>query len=412
MSFRRTDRGPFAEWWWTVDKAMLAAVFLLCFAGLILNLAASPSVAVRLGQPEYHFVLRQMIFFGPALVMMIVVSMLGERHLRRLALVMCLGGMALMVIAILFGTPIKGSSRWLSLGPMSLQPSELVKPAFTVLAAWFFAEGARRKDIPGTLLAFLLFGIFAGLLILQPDLGQTMLATFVWGALFFMAGMSWFWVFGLGGLAIGGLVFAYFALPHVTARIDQFLYPAQSDTFQVDTAREAILHGGWLGLGPGEGTVKRILPDAHTDFVFAVLAEEFGIVACLGLVAVFAFIVLRGLSHATQARSAFERLAIAGLSVLIGVQAGINMAVNLALLPAKGMTLPFISYGGSSLLSVAIAMGMLLALTRRRPGEFSQGEALGVGERQGDAGNWPGARKDRRSNSQQGSGRRSDELAI
>ena len=368
MQFRRTDRRALAEWWWTVDKPMLAAVFLLCFTGLILTLAASPSVAVRLGQPEYHFILRQLIFFGPALALMIGVSMMGERHIRRLALVMCVAGLGMMVFAIAFGTPIKGSTRWLSLGAISIQPSELVKPAFTVLSAWFFAEGAQRRDVPGTAMAFVLFGIFAGLLILQPDLGQTMLVTLVWGAMFFMSGMSWLWVFGLGGVAVGGLVFAYLALPHVTTRIDQYLYPEQSDTFQVDTAREAILHGGWLGQGPGEGTVKRILPDAHTDFIFAVLAEEFGIIAAIGLVAVFAFIVLRGLAQAARGRSPFERLAIGGLSALIGVQAGINMAVNLGLLPAKGMTLPFISYGGSSLLSVSIAMGMLMALTRRKAG--------------------------------------------
>ncbi len=368
MQFRRTDRGLLAEWWWTVDKPMLAAVFLLSFVGLIMTLAASPSVAVRLDQPEYHFVLRQLIFFGPALLIMIGVSMMGGRQIRRLALIMCVGGMAMMVAAILFGTPIKGSTRWLSLGPIAIQPSELVKPAFTVLSAWFFAEGARRKDVPGTAMAFGLFGIFAVLLVMQPDLGQTMLVTLVWGSMFFMSGMSWWWVIGLGGTAVGGLVFAYFVLPHVTSRIDQFLYPEQSDTFQVDTAREAILNGGWLGQGPGEGTVKRILPDAHTDFIFAVLAEEFGIIAAIGLVLIFAFIVLRGLSQAAAGKSPFERLAIGGLASLMGVQAGINMAVNLGLLPAKGMTLPFISYGGSSLLSVSIAMGMLMALTRRRPG--------------------------------------------
>lgn len=369
MRVRRTDRRPLAEWWWTVDHAMLAAVLVLAFAGLVLTLAASPPVAVRLGQPEYHFVLRQLIFFAPAFGLMIGVSLLSQRNIRRLALLVCLGGLGLMVVAILFGTPIKGSTRWISLGSFSLQPSELVKPAFVVLAAWFFAEGQRRDDVPGTFFALVLFVMFAGLLILQPDLGQTMLATLVWGAMFFMAGMSWFWVLLLGGVAATGLVFAYFALPHVTERIDQFLYPAESDTFQVDTAREAILHGSWFGQGPGEGTVKRILPDAHTDFVFAVAAEEFGVLACVALVAVFAFIVLRGLSHAARGRTPFERLAVGGISVLIGVQAGINMAVNLALLPAKGMTLPFISYGGSSLLSVGMAMGMLLALTRRRPGE-------------------------------------------
>jgi cell division protein FtsW len=379
MSFRRSDARPIAEWWRTVDRLLLATVLALGFAGLLLTLAASPLVAVRIGQPEHHFVVRQLLFLGPAIGLMIAISLTGVREVRRLSLAIFLVSICLMIIAIAFGAPIKGATRWLTVGPVSIQPSEFAKPAFVVLSAWFFAEGTRRRDQPGHLVAVLLYLMFAALLVLQPDFGQTMLVTLVWGALFFMAGMAWIWSAVIGAVSMAGLAGAYIMVPHVTQRVDSFLHPGSGDTFQVDTAREAILNGGWLGQGPGEGTVKRILPDAHTDFIFAVAAEEFGIIACVLLVLVFAFIVLRGMSHALRERDPFVRLAAAGLSVLIGVQAGINMAVNLGLAPAKGMTLPMVSYGGSSLISVAIAIGMILALTRRRPGSRVMLDGGGIG---------------------------------
>jgi cell division protein FtsW len=249
---------------------------------------------------------------------------------------------------------------------VGLQPSEFVKPAFVVLAAWAFSEGARRKDMPGALLAFLLLPATIVPLVLQPDIGQTMLITIVWGGLFFIAGLHWFWVLGLGGIGLVGIVAAHQFLPHVRARIESFM-DRSGDSFQVDTALEAFAKGGWLGRGPGEGTVKRILPDAHTDFIFAVTAEEFGILVCLGLLALFAFVVLRGLVLAGRTDDPFCRLAVSGLVLMFGLQAAINMMVNVRLMPAKGMTLPFISYGGSSLLSLALGMGFLVALTRRRP---------------------------------------------
>ena len=204
-------------------------------------------------------------------------------------------------------------------------------------------------------------------LVLQPDFGQTMLIALVWGALFFMAGMRMIWVGGLGGAAAVGLAGAYYFVPHVTKRINRFMDPASGDTYQVSNAIESFVRGGWFGQGPGEGTVKRILPDSHADFVFAVAAEEFGIILCLALVALFAFVVIRTLLRAYVSEDMFSRFAASGLAILFGVQAAINMAVNLQLIPAKGMTLPFISYGGSSMISLAYGMGMLLALTRERP---------------------------------------------
>jgi len=276
-------------------------------------------------------------------------------------------GVVLCLMALKFGPEIKGAHRWIGLGSFGIQPSEFVKPAFVVLSAWAFSEGARRKDMPGALLALLLLPATIVPLILQPDFGQTMLITIVWAGLFFVAGLHWFWVAGLGGVGAAGILVAYKFVPHVRARIERFLDKSSGDTFQVDTAMESFAKGGWLGKGPGEGSIKRILPDAHTDFIFAVTAEEFGILVCLGLLMIFGFIVLRGFMLARRNEDPFCRLAITGLVLMFGLQAAINMAVNVHLMPAKGMTLPFISYGGSSLLSLALGMGFLIALTRRRP---------------------------------------------
>ena len=336
-------------------------------SGLVFLMAGGPPVAERLGLSTFHFVNRQVLFLLPALAIMIPVSFLSLRHIRRLALLVYLAGMALVLLAFHYGPEIKGAHRWISIGPLGIQPSEFVKPAFVVIAAWAFSEGARRKDMPGALLALLLLPATIVPLILQPDFGQTMLVTIVWCGLFFVAGLHWFWVMGLGGAGLLGIGAAYQLLPHVRARIERFMDKTSGDTFQVDTAMESFARGGWLGRGPGEGTVKRILPDAHTDFIFAVTAEEFGIVVCLLLLLLFAFIVLRGLSLARRNEDPFCRLAATGLILMFGLQASINMMVNVHLMPAKGMTLPFISYGGSSLLSLALGMGFLIALTRRRP---------------------------------------------
>jgi cell division protein FtsW len=363
----RAERSAFGDWWWTVDRMLLAGLAILMLAGLVFLMAGGPPVAERLGLSTFHFVNRQVMFLIPALFIMIPVSFLSLRHIRRLALLVYAAGMVLILLAFQYGPEIKGAHRWIMIGPLGLQPSEFVKPAFVVLSAWAFSEGARRKDVPGTLLAFLLLPATIIPLILQPDFGQTMLVTIVWCGLFFVAGLHWFWVMGLGGAGLVGIVAAYEFLPHVRARIERFLDKESGDTFQVDTAMESFSRGGWLGRGPGEGTVKRILPDAHTDFIFAVTAEEFGIIVCILLLVVFAFIVLRGLSLARRSEDTFCRLAATGLIFMFGLQACINMMVNVHLMPAKGMTLPFISYGGSSLLSLALGMGFLIALTRRRP---------------------------------------------
>jgi cell division protein FtsW len=363
----RAERSPFADWWWTVDRWLLASLGALMVLGLVLTLAGSPPVAERLGLSTFHFVNRQVGYLIPAAILMIATSFLSPRHVRRSALLVFCLGIGLVVAAIMFGHEVKGAKRWI----FGIQPSEFVKPAFVVLAAWAFSEGARRRDVPANILALLLLPATIVPLILQPDFGQTMLISMVWAALFFMAGLHWFWVAGIGGVGASGVLLAYKFVPHVRLRIEKFIDPASgvgaSDTFQVDTAMESFISGGWFGKGPGEGTLKRILPDSHTDFIFAVTGEEFGVLFCIGIVSLFAFIVLRVLWLASKNEDPFCRFASAGLVMLFGLQSAINMAVNVHLMPAKGMTLPFISYGGSSLISLALGMGFLIAVTRRRP---------------------------------------------
>jgi len=363
----RAQRTPFGEWWWTVDRLMLAAIGALMLAGVVLSLAASPPVAGRLGLEPFYFVNRHILFLIPAIAIMLAVSFLNPQQIRRLSVIVFALSLIMVAATPMFGAEIKGAKRWLIILGVNIQPSEFLKPAFVILVAWLFGESAKRPDMPANALALALLLTVVALLVVQPDFGQTMLIVLVWSALFFMAGMRLVWVFGMAGVAGLGLLVAYSTVPHVARRIQRFLDPASGDTFNIDIATESFMRGGWFGKGPGEGTVKRLLPESHTDFVFAVAAEEFGVALCLALVALFAFIVVRALLRAMRNDDPFTRFAAAGLTMLFATQSAINMAVNLHLIPAKGMTLPFISYGGSSMLSLAYAMGMLLALTREQP---------------------------------------------
>jgi len=361
----RAHRSPLSDWWWTVDRPMLSLVLVLLLCGFVLSFAASPPVAERLGLDSLHFVIRHAFYAPLSAALMIGLSFLSPRQVRRVALTLLIVCLVMMVAVLFVGEEIKGSRRWLFFAGMSIQPSELMKPAFIVITAWLFAEGSNRPDVPGKLLAVGLLVITGALLVAEPDLGQTVLFVVVWGALFFLAGASTMIFGSLAALGAVGLLGAYYAFPHVAARVNRFLDPTSGDNFQIATAMQSFQRGGWSGTGPGEGIMKRVLPDSHTDFVFAVVGEEFGIVLCLLIVALFSILVTRGLYQALKRHSAFERMAVAGLTTQIGVQAFINMGVNLHLLPAKGMTLPFISYGGSALLSSAMTIGFLLALSRR-----------------------------------------------
>jgi cell division protein FtsW len=377
----RAQRTVFNDWWWTVDRLTLAALVALMLGGIVLCLAASPPVATRIGLDPFHFVDRQVLFLIPAAAVLFATSFLSPREVRQVSLIVFAVSLVLVAATPYFGAEIKGARRWLVIFGVNIQPSEFLKPAFVILIAWLFGESAKRPEMPANLIALTLLIAVVALLVLQPDFGQTMLIALVWGALFYMAGMRFIWVIGLAATAGIGLMTAFYTVPHVAQRIHGFLDPASASSFNVDIATESFIRGGWFGRGPGEGTIKRILPEGHTDFVFAVAAEEFGIVLCLILVSLFAFIVIRALGKAMRNDDPFCRFAASGLAILFGLQSTINMAVNLHLMPAKGMTLPFISYGGSSLISLAYGMGMLVALTRERPRAQLPGDIVITGSR-------------------------------
>lgn len=363
----RAERTIFGEWWWTIDRWLLFSFIALMVSGFLFGLAAYPPVASKLGLPTFHFVNRQAFFLIVAGIIMTATSFLNLRQVRRAALMLFVVGLGLVILALYVGVEVKGARRWINLLGLSLQPSEILKPAFVILAAWAFSERQTRKDMPSLLVAMALLPLVVVPLIRQPDLGQTILVATVWCGLFFLAGLHILWVIGLAGGGAAGLFAAYHFLPHVTNRIDRFLNKGNGDTFQTDMALDSFLSGGWFGRGPGEGVVKRSLPDSHTDFLFSVIGEEFGAVTCLLVVLIFGFIVVRGMISSRANADPFSRMAGAGLVMLFGLQSFINMAVNLNLIPPKGMTLPFLSYGGSSMLSVAITAGLLLAVTRKRP---------------------------------------------
>ncbi|MBT4935083.1 MAG: cell division protein FtsW [Rhodospirillaceae bacterium] len=375
----RTDKSLFGRWWWTIDRWMLAAIIAIAAIGALLTLAASPAVAERIGFDTYHFVRRQFIFLPVSMVIMVMVSLMTPRGIRRLAVGCAIIALLGMIATLLVGTEIKGATRWIHIAGFSVQPSEFLKPAFAVIAAWLFAESNLNANLPGNKLATGLFIVIAMLLLMQPDVGMTAVVAAIWGVEFFLAGLPLVLVVMMAVLFMGGIVGAYFTFSHVQGRIDRFLDPAAGEGYQVMRALEAFRNGGLFGRGPGEGRVKEVLPDAHADFIFAVAGEEFGLIACLVLLALFAFVVLRGFSRVLREDNLFCLLAVAGLLVQFGLQVIINIASNLNMIPPKGMTLPFVSYGGSSTLALAIGMGMMLALTRERPGMGASREARTFG---------------------------------
>jgi cell division protein FtsW len=336
--------------------------------------AASPAAAARLNLSDpFHFALRQSVFAAVGAAILLAASVLDDRGVRRVAFFVFLVSILVMAALPFIGHSAKGATRWLDLGGFSLQPSEFMKPALIVLVAWMFAEAQKGEGVPGVTIAFVLYGISVALLLIQPDVGQTILISIAFGAAFWMAGVPISWVMGMGALSVAGMISTYYMFPHVASRVDRFMNPETADTHQVDRAAEAIAAGGLIGRGPGEGVMKRHVPDLHTDFIYSVAAEEYGLVFSLALIALFGFLVIRGLYRALKLSDPFQQVAAAGLFVLVGEQALINIAVNLNLIPTKGMTLPFISYGGSSMLAICLTLGLALALTRRRPGAYAQG---------------------------------------
>ncbi|WP_262690999.1 putative lipid II flippase FtsW [Kordiimonas aestuarii] len=365
IAFSRSDNSVLSRWWWTVDRWMLALVLVLITVGIWLTLTASPAVAERLGLDALHFVKRQAFFLTMALCTVLGISMMSTSLVRRMAVLGFPVMLGLTVLTLLIGPEIKGATRWLQIGSYTLQPSEFLKPFFIVTTAWVLSSHFTDEKIPAKRVAFGLYLLVTALLVLQPDFGQTILISAVWMAQMALAGLPLMWLTLAGVVGILGLGLGYALLPHVSSRIDRFINPESGDTYQMDKAMQAFESGGLLGKGPGEGAVKLHLPDAHTDYIFAVVGEEFGAIACVMLLILFAGLVVRSLAHLLEEENPFRLLAASGLIMQFGLQTLINVGVNLALLPSKGMTLPFISYGGSSMLALAIGMGMVLALTRR-----------------------------------------------
>lgn len=365
----RTDTSILGRWWWTVDRWMLAALLTLMVLGAFLVAAVAPAAATRIqGLAPFQLAYRQGVYLLMALGIVVAVSLLSPRGVRRLAVAGLLGTLMVLAVTLMVGTEIKGATRWLSIGGLSIQPSEFVKPFFAVAAAWLLAADKTDDGVPGLPIATGVWLLIMALLLLQPDVGQSVIVAAVWGLQLFLAGLSLMWIGLLGGAAAVAFVAGYFLLPHMAARIDAFVNPEAGDGYQIGRSLEAFANGGLFGQGPGEGRIKALLPDAHSDFILAVAGEELGLIPCLFIVGLFAFLVLRGFARLLQERDLFVLIACTGLLAQLGIQALINMGSTLRLIPTKGMTLPFISYGGSSMLALALGMGMVLALTRRRAG--------------------------------------------
>ncbi|MDP5217826.1 putative lipid II flippase FtsW [Ruegeria sp. 2205SS24-7] len=365
------DRGGepiLPKWWRTLDKWSMSCVLILFVIGLLLGLAASPPLASRNGFDPFHYVERQAFFGGMAIVAMLLTSMMSPTLVRRLAVLGFVVSFVALALLPFLGTDFgKGAVRWYSLGFASLQPSEFLKPGFVVVAAWMFAASQEINGPPGRLWSFALCMAIVGMLVMQPDFGQACLVLFGWGVMYFVAGAPMLLLVCMAAIVVLGGMFAYSNSEHFARRIDGFLSPEVDPTTQLGYATNAIMEGGLFGVGVGEGQVKWSLPDAHTDFIIAVAAEEYGLILVIMIIALYAMIVVRSLLRLMRERDPFIRLAGTGLACMFGVQAMINMGVAVRLLPAKGMTLPFVSYGGSSLIAGGIAMGMLLAFTRTRP---------------------------------------------
>ena len=361
------------NWWWTIDKFTFLLVFLLIALGFVFITSASPPVAERIGLDSFYFVKKHIIYAFISSIVIIAISMVSKDKIKIFSvagLIICL----IMLIAVLFiGEEIKGARRWISIAGISLQPSEFVKPFIAVVNGWLLAKYADYRDIKSFKLSFLVYLIFAGLILMQPDLGMMITVTAICGAQIFLAGMPIIFAFIILILFIFSLVGAYIFFPHVAKRIDGFLNPDLTDNFQVKRSIMALSKGGLFGKGPGEGVIKNSIPDSHADFIFAVIGEELGMIFSIGIILIYALIVIRGFIKIMGEKDLFTIYAVSGLLMQIALQSIVNIGVAIKLMPAKGMTLPFLSYGGSSMVAVSITMGMVLSLTRKKYGMIKKG---------------------------------------
>ncbi len=356
----------YIKWWWrSIDQQMIIALVILFVFSIMLVTTSGSAVANRIGLNEYYFASRQLFYLASALLLIIFFSFFSRKWLKRFSILGFIGSILLLILVRFYGYEVKGATRWINILGLSVQPSEFVKPFFAVVAGWILSLKF-EDEFPSFSICISLYSIVALLLIIQPDFGMLVMVTAVFGIQLFIAGMPIFWIILAAFILVFGVTAAYFWLPHVTKRINSFLDPDSSSNYQVGKSIRAFEHGGLYGRGPGEGAVKQVLPDSHTDFIFAVAGEEFGAIICLIIIGIFAFIVIRSLLKLINEEDKFIQLAASGIISQIGLQAIINIGVTLNLLPTKGMTLPFISYGGSSTLAIAIATGMLLGFTKHK----------------------------------------------
>ncbi len=367
MSFlSRADTSILAQWWWTIDRKLLLLILITMVFGIVLVTTASPPVATRIGLNEFHFVIRHVILLVPSLFIFLGVSFLNGRQIWRLSSIVLTFSFGLMIYVILFGMEIKGAQRWVHLPGFSLQPSEFAKPSIIVVTAWFAHLKMEKENFPGVKIVLGLYAFLAVLLLSQPDLGMTVVITVCLLSILFIAGFPLRYIAIIIAIGVGAMIVAYLSFSHVQSRVDRFLNPEAGDTYQMDQSLNAFREGGVMGVGPGQGTVKLALPDAHADFVFSVAGEELGLILTLVIVLLYVLILYRGFNKLYENKNLFVVLATGGLLTMFGLQAFVHMGSALQLIPAKGMTLPFLSYGGSSLLSISYAMGMVLGLTRRQ----------------------------------------------
>jgi cell division protein FtsW len=366
LDISRGSNSVWGQWWWTVDRVILFAFLMLMAMGILLAATATPMVADRLGIEKFYFLKRHLLYLIPSLILIFSISILSDSGIKKLSLALFFSSMLFMILTLTIGVEIKGARRWVSLFGVSMQPSEFAKPALAILTAWMLSEQKKYPEFRGYFLAILFLIAFISPLALQPDIGMVIVTVSVWFGQLFLNGLPIIFAIASMVIGVGGFIIAYVFLPHVSARVDRFLDPAIGDHYQIDRSLEAFSNGGIFGVGPGEGIIKKYLPDAHADFVFAVLGEEFGFCVCILTVVIIAVIVVYGMLKTTRENNLFTLLASTGLLAQFGLQSFINIASALHMIPTKGMTLPFISYGGSSMMACSIAVGMLLALGKRK----------------------------------------------
>tara|TARA_B110000503_G_scaffold17500_1_gene25450 strand:+ start:3909 stop:5042 length:1134 start_codon:yes stop_codon:yes gene_type:complete len=354
------------SWWRGIDQAVIIALAILISFSLMLVTTTSSAVAEKIGLTDHYFSSRQVVYLFIATSLVISFSSLNKKWIKRIGILGFFFNIAMLFLVKFYGYEIKGATRWIRIFGFSYQPSEFIKPFFCIVIGWILSL-RYEEEFPSFRVCAGLYALVAVLLIIQPDFGMLVLVTSVFGAQLFISGLPVIWIMISKLITFLGIISAYLLLPHVAERINNFLNPSAYENYQVTKSILAFEHGGLYGKGPGEGLVKQNLPDSHTDFIFAVAGEEFGAIICILLISVFAFIVLRTLIRLGDENDKFVQLSAIGLITQFGLQAAINMGVTLNLLPTKGMTLPFISYGGSSTLAIALAIGMLLGLTKRKP---------------------------------------------